>query len=778
MEIEKFFEEEPEEEEFNLDYKRYLRGIYKRKWIVVGVFLAIIIPWLAFIKSQPPEYEASTWIRFKNYAPEQIRLLNESRYIELTSRTFAEKVVAQLGLTMSLIIEKENKGLMRQDVFANFTTTEPEPGKYLVTFQNNRFTLFLMNQDEKRRTAIATGSLAEITEKDFTINGFSFCVKPDFVRNNSQIKFKIDRFRSTVSWFQSRIRVSMDRGGTMMQIRMVHENPQIVAQMVNSLAKIFLEESISFDKKKAKEFKNIIQERLKLAEEQLNKDQEELRRFKETHFISLDADIQNKVTRLSSLETRKRSLAEHKATLTDLLNKLSMQGKSTATTGQDNPEIRYIYRQIVQNPLFEGDVNMGILAQQLTDFESRRSKLLERVNPTHQDVIDLDKKIASVDAQILTIAYTRLKQTASEEKEIDNQAVVLGSGIRDLPSEQLRLANLSQKVEISQKLFTDLLSKSQEIQISEAVETEEIDILDPAIPPELPMNRGKKQKAIVGGVVALFLSVGLAGFFEFMNKSIKSPDDIKRYLKLNVIGAIPKIEFDNENELKDAEKIKQIDSQLVTYDYSPTPVGEAYRALRTKIVFSKQTGKVRTLVITSFAPNDGKSFTSSNLAVTLAQHKANTLLIDADLRRGVLHNTFGFSKEPGFSNFLMGMVRFDDIISETYVPNLSIVSCGSMMPNPSELLGSVQLERFIEDAKRRYDIVIFDTPPLNAATDSVVLGTKVDGVILVVRAEVTNRSVARKKLDLFENVPATIIGVVLNGTDVELAHDGYSYYHY
>ena len=124
------------------------------------------------------------------------------------------------------------------------------------------------------------------------------------------------------------------------------------------------------------------------------------------------------------------------------------------------------------------------------------------------------------------------------------------------------------------------------------------------------------------------------------------------------------------------------------------------------------------------------------------------------------------------------MVRFEDILQETHVPNLTLVSCGSMMPNPSELLGSVQLQRFVEEAKRRFDIVVFDTPPLNAATDAVVLGTQVDGVVLIARAEVTNRNIAKQKLTLFENVPANILGVVLNGAEADLAHEGYSYYHY
>jgi len=279
--------------------------------------------------------------------------------------------------------------------------------------------------------------------------------------------------------------------------------------------------------------------------------------------------------------------------------------------------------------------------------------------------------------------------------------------------------------------------------------------------------------AMLGAFFALVMGLSVAFVLEFLDKSIKTPDDVKKYLKLPLLGTIPKVHFDHKYELQDFEKIRQIDSQLVTHDYSPTSIGEAYRALRTNIMFSKTIGR-----ITSPAPGDGKSFTASNLAIALAQHKTNTLLVDADLRRGVLHNTFACPKEPGLSNYLTGFSTLDEIINETYVPNLSLVSCGSMVPNPSELLGSFKMRQFIEETKRKFDVVIFDTPPLNAATDAVVLGTQTDAVAIVVLCEATNKDVAKRRLELFESVPARVIGVILNGTKAEMAHPGYSYYHY
>ena len=262
-----------------------------------------------------------------------------------------------------------------------------------------------------------------------------------------------------------------------------------------------------------------------------------------------------------------------------------------------------------------------------------------------------------------------------------------------------------------------------------------------------------------------------------IDKSIKSRDEAIHFLRIPILGAIPKVKFDAQ-EMLDSEKAKSISSQIVTHDYSPTPVGEAYRALRTSILFNKSIGKIRSLAISSAAPSEGKSFTATNLTITMAQQKSKTLLIDADLRRGVLHNTFNCRKKPGLTNYLTGVATLEEILQETYIPNLSLISCGSMIPNPSELLGSERMQKFIAGLAQRFDLVVFDTPPLLAASDAVILGTFVDGVALVVKSGGTHRDVIKRKLELFQNVQARMLGTILNQTGVEVAHEGYSYSSY
>ncbi len=773
MDLDKFFLEEEKDNSSNFDFRRYWRGLYQRKWLISIIFILILAPWLYFVKKQPPTYEAYSLIRFKDFDPERLQSLRESWYTELSSRTFAERIVSELGLVLELESSKKNQlPYYREEIFSVFRSTkDPVEGQYELKFEGNKFVLYEIFENNRKKI-LARGPISEITNQKITVNGFTLQVKPEFLKKSREIRFRIKNFDSTVASFRNRIQVDFNRSGSLMKLTMTDHSPELVAPMVNELANLFVKESVSSGKTRQQAYTNLLEKRLEVAKENLESANEQLKIFKQTHVISLDKELNSKVGDLTQLEEKINKLQKDRDAIQLLLDKLNNQ---TVTSKEEK---FYIYSALAGLDIFKNNPSMGILRQQLLDLRKSKSELAKKVSETHPDMLALDKKIQEAEFEVQQLAQAEVRDLKRQIKMAQNQMTRIRSNLHSLPAEQLKLADLTQKAEVANKIYSDLLAKYQEAQISESVDEGSVDILDPAIPPKAPINRDKKKKAALGFFLALFLSLGVGVTLEFMDKTIKTPEDVKRYLNLPVIGSIPKIKFDEELELNDADKIKRIDAQLVTYDYSPTPIGEAYRALRTKIMFSKSMGKIRTLLVTSFSPGDGKSFTSSNLAITLAQHKTRVLLVDADLRRGVQHNTFSVAKEPGFSNYLMGVATMDKIVQETHVPNLYMVSCGSMIPNPSELLGSLRLRRFIDEAKRRFDFVMFDTPPLNAATDSVVLGTQVDGVLIIARADVTNRNVAKQKLELFENVPVNIIGVVLNGADLDLAHEGYSYYHY
>ncbi len=769
---EMFFESDSNEES-SIDIKRYFQVLSKRKWLIVIIVLVISIPWLLYLKSLPPSYEASCQIRFRNLEREGESTISNDRITELKSRSFAEKVVAQLGLILTMEAETDN--IHRRKLFEEFYSTKnPEAGNYVFRWQDDGiYKIFRLV--EEREILIDEGALMQAQMSPRSTNaGFTFRLTSDFSTLPHEIQFKISQFRRAVESFQNRTEITL-WGGNILKVAMTDKDPVMAAQMVNRLADIYVLESRSLKKKSADERKNIIKERLDHAKDEFEQAREELREFRSSHYVSLDTETKAQMDEKNRIESELRTYESARDALKTLLDKIN----SIGTAIENQKDLKYVYSQLATLATFDNNPRMGFLKQELADLQKQYDEKVKTYTEKHETVIEILQNIMQSQSKIKLEAEVHSENLNRKINQLGDRLASLDFKLKQqLPSEQLKLQELEDQYQAKLDLYNQLYSQYQLAELQEVAETEDVDILDPALVPDFPVNRDRKKQAIIGVLFSIVLGVGVAFGLDFLDKSIKTVDDVKKFLKLEVIGAIPTIDFKDLNDYQDSEKIKQIDQQLVTYDYSPTPIGEAYRSLRTNLVFSKQTGRVHSIVITSTSPGDGKSFTAANVAISMAQHKSNTLIIDADLRRGVLHNTFGIPKEPGLTNYLTGMVSFQHSINETLTPNLSLISCGSLLPNPSELLGSAQMKRFMDEARRKFDIVIFDSPPLNAATDAIVIGTQVDAVVLVVRAGITDRNIAKQKLEMFKNVPARLLGVVLNGTNAEFGHDGYSYYHY
>lgn len=205
-----------------------------------------------------------------------------------------------------------------------------------------------------------------------------------------------------------------------------------------------------------------------------------------------------------------------------------------------------------------------------------------------------------------------------------------------------------------------------------------------------------------------------------------------------------------------------------------SPISEQYRTVRTNLQFASVDNEIRSLLLTSAGPGEGKSMTTANLAVVYAQQGKSVLLVDADLRKPTIHYTFRLDNLHGLSNVLVGETSLEEAIETSDITNLDVISCGPIPPNPSELLGSRRMQAFIESAKQKYDMVIFDMPPVLAVTDAKILSNYVDGAILVVRSKKTENDAAKQALEALESVHANVLGVVLNDRDKKEAN----YYYY
>ena len=352
-----------------------------------------------------------------------------------------------------------------------------------------------------------------------------------------------------------------------------------------------------------------------------------------------------------------------------------------------------------------------------------------------------------------------------------------------LPDKNVQLARLERNRKVDENLYMMMREKYEESRITQAGQIGKVRILDKAVPPRSQISPKKKLNLLLGFLIGLGLGIGIAFFREYIDTSVRRIEDLES-IGLPVLGAIPKIETLEKNGHlleKTNGKLKGLrDEQLklVTHFKPKSPVSEAYRSLRTNLQFSGAGEKLRCFLVTSSVPGEGKSTTAANLAIAISLQGTRTILIDGDLRRPTLHRLFDLEKNKGLSNVLIGKVSLNEAIQSTSIKNLDVLTSGILPPNPAEMLGSDYMKEIIEELKSRYEVCLFDSPPLIAVTDAAVLAKEVDGVLLVVKSGHTNRGALARGVELLDNVNARKLGGLLNDVNRENTYGSYQYYSY
>lgn len=405
-----------------------------------------------------------------------------------------------------------------------------------------------------------------------------------------------------------------------------------------------------------------------------------------------------------------------------------------------------IYTFNIQVPIYEASTNLVLVnnSQENTTITASDININKNLVSTYREIIRSRRILGKVIDQLnLDIDYEVLKETVNVSSTQDTEIIIIS-----VYNEEAKLArNIANRIA---KVFED--------EITEIYNIENVSVIDEAVTNDNPYNVHIIRQLAIGLAVGFLISsLGIAVLFYF-DDTVKSEEDIEKGLKLPVLGSVPKYR----------EKIGTQEADLIICKEAKSGISEAIRTLRTNLQFSSIDKEMKTILVTSSVPGEGKSFVASNLAVALANAGNKVLLVDCDIRKGRQHHIFGCPNKRGLSNLLLedAVQVYNSYIDESKIPNLYLLFKGVTPPNPSELLNSDKNKRLVESLANNFDIVVFDGAPINGLADSLIMGTLVDGVILVTAHKQTQKALLEETKKSLENVNANVMGVVLNRTDV------------
>ncbi|MFP4029870.1 MAG: polysaccharide biosynthesis tyrosine autokinase [Candidatus Brocadiia bacterium] len=415
------------------------------------------------------------------------------------------------------------------------------------------------------------------------------------------------------------------------------------------------------------------------------------------------------------------------------------------------------------------------------EYERRREKGIEETKKTGLARTNaLQEQLDEALAEHLKALQVRMRMLREEENQLEQRYLAQKQEAVERAKQSVKYSRLKSRVDRNRQLFNVLVQRLREVDLTSNYPSAHVEVMEAASIPPIPAGPRKMRLILLYCFLGLALGGGLAFFADYLDDAIKTPEDVKRYGGTNVLGFVPTMDA-----APDSREDFQYHGLISHYEPSSSP-SEAYREIRTNLFFSGQGGDNKTTVITSAGAREGKTTTAANLACVIAQSGHKVLLVDADLRRPMIHKVTGNSSRPGLTNILTGQATLEESVKPVFADDEEgngadgpdMLASGPIPPNPAEMLESEAMETFLEEAAEKYDRVILDSPPVLVATDPSVLAVRCDSVILVVEAEQSARSAVRHAADQLRGVNANLVGGILNNVQVSRLNYYYSDYYY
>lgn len=724
------------DEDETIDLREYWRILVKRRWVVLSVLGIIAVAALLSTILMVPEYRATATIQIN---PPSGQILD---YADFTSEGNGYYGHQQYYTTQYQILS--SRELAEAVVRAENVEDHPE----------------LTGEIRQRSLIGELKSLPRIIAGAF---------RPDRSTSPSNRQDEQAReraIRSAAAALRGRISVDPVRNSSLVRVSVTAFDPKFAAQMSNAVVEEYIRSTMQRRFEAGTQARNFLEDQLDEMRIALERADQALLDFAQRNQV---ADLEQRIEMATNtLEDLNSRLSDVETELVQLSSYKTMIEKGQAADINlinESDQIRQLREQ---------------RAQMATEYAS----LSQRFKDDYPTLVELRNQMDTISDQIAEERTLAIRGILSRYNMLTAEADSLREAIERRESSILALNQqgvqyniLKRDFETNRELYDGLLQRMKEIGVAAGVQENNIAVIDEALPPGGPFKPDLSRNMLLAVVLGLIAGVGLALVLEFFDSTIHRTEDLEALTGRPVLGLVPIV---RSKDMREDNKDFALPDRAVGHYSARFPkssVSEAFRSLRTSLMFSTPEGMPRTILVTSPGPGDGKTTCSINLATVMAQNGSRVLLIDADLRKPRLHRDFGKPQSPGLTNRIAGAHADGNesaSILATDVDGLFVMPSGNSAPNPAELLTSERMKKIIAMNVRAFDHVIIDTAPILGLADAMVLSRQVDGVILVASAGKTGKDSIKASVKRMAQVRAPLLGVVLNAVDLE--SPDYAYY--
>lgn len=776
----------------------YLVGVLRRRWKIISLMTVIGVAIGAVLAArQPPTFEASGLIRLAGERTDITGQVGEQDQKPSVGRD-EDPMLSLVELVKSrnvLGAVVDSTGLQLVTDETGFATTkltnvliDPRVGadSVMLTFGPDKVT----GEFAGRPSTAAYGEVLRMGAVQFAV--------PSRPAVDRAVVRVIQR-EQAIGNLQGSLLVSPRAGTDVISIGYQSPDRAQAARVVNQTIASFQRLSIQSAKEKSTRKRKFLEEQFERTDSLLNRAQAELASFRSRmQLASSSSKLEATQTAMIALDQERAKMEADQRTYADLLAKLK--------TGRDADRDAAL-QALASSPALGDNPAIAETYKQLKLYQFRLDSMTTGPFPaaeTNPDVVQLRTLIKQAQASLSQSVTGHVATIVSRIGALKNLNSETGRSIQPLPAMQEEEMKLSRRVDALGAESDALRQDYQRARMAEEVEAGDIDVVDMAPVPYSPLWAAATLKLAIGVVMGLILGIGLAFLLEALNTSIRRPEDIESMLHLPGLAVIPRLTPATPKRrlgglLKGDKSGGTSRAAAIGTATQPFSIGtEAFRMLRTSLFWSDGSEHLRTLVVTSAAPGDGKTLTAANLATSFAHDGLNVLLVDCDVRRPQLHKLFRAPRSPGLLDLLapgkeagaevrsLSLADMGDgsgdpvghVVRTTPFRGLSLLTCGTLPTNASNLLSGVRMRTLLKTLTERYDLVVLDTPPVLATADAGILGSLADGVLLVVRAGQTDKVAAQRATSQLAGSGARVMGVVLNDPKGEVSQFGDYYYPY